>query len=318
MIFAGTPEFSAQILKALCNNGFYPQLVLTQPPRPSGRGQKLKPSPVALLAESLNLNLATPKSLKQNPEMVSMLSALKPEIMVVVAYGLILPQNILDIPKLGCINIHASLLPRYRGASPITASLLHADLTTGISLMQMDAGLDTGPVLYQAEIPIAPKETTGSLTEKLAKLSADSIVTQLPLILNQKLKTKAQDPNLASHAPKIQKQDAQLNWHEKTAILLRKIFAYQPWPIAYTNIPQSQQTIKIWDARAGSNNNQTQNPPGTVLKLSKQGLEIATSDGSIEILELQFPNENKISIADFLNNPNKLKLISIGSSWLEK
>lgn len=320
MIFAGSPGFAAHILEVLCQHHLTPRLVLSQPPKPAGRGQQLQHSPVAQLAMDLGIPLLAPKSLKTDPHVLEQLQALKPQLMIVAAYGLILPASVLNIPTLGCINVHASLLPKYRGASPITQALLQGDSITGISLMQMDVGLDTGPVLYQKKCPISADDTTGSLTLKLAKLGAQVLIEQWPAILQQQLKPQPQNPAKASHTFKISKNNARIHWSNPSSLILRHIQAYDPWPVAHaighSRAHSDPFLIKIWKAVPGTGE-PTKILPGTVLNVSKQGLEIATQDGSIRIVELQLPNEKRMKLQDFLNSPSKAQLFQIGDQWPE-
>ncbi len=291
LIFAGTPEFAATALKALIAAGHEIPLVLTQPDRPAGRGMKLKASPVKDVALAHGLPVAQPENLKTEAARQPIREAAA-DVMVVAAYGLILPEPVLALPRLGCVNIHASLLPRWRGAAPIHRAIEAGDSETGITLMQMDAGLDTGAMLTRDSLPILASDTTGSLHDKLAELGARAIVDLLPRL--ETMTGEKQDDSLATYAKKIGKDDARLDWKRPALELDRRIRAYNPFPGAHGQF--GGETIKFWQARPVADQGQ----PGTVLAAGREGLRIACGDGALDILEAQKPGGKRLPIAAFL------------------
>jgi methionyl-tRNA formyltransferase len=232
-IFMGTPEFAVPSLAALLREGYDVVGVLTKEDQPAGRGQKLVESPVKQLAQANGLVIQQPRSLRTG-EAQAALAQLAPDLIVVAAYGLILPQEVLDLPRFGCINVHGSVLPRWRGAAPIAAAILAGDVEAGVSIMRMDAGVDTGPMLSAAYLPVAADDTTGTLTSKLASLGADLLVRTLPRWLAGELTPMPQPDEGATYAPRIAKEDGQIDWSEPAALIERRVRAYQPWPMAYT------------------------------------------------------------------------------------
>lgn len=303
LVFAGTPEFSVAALDALHAAGHEIAGVYTQPDRPAGRGRQLSASPVARRAQQLGLPLYKPA--RFTPEALAELAALRPELMVVVAYGLILPQAVLDVPVHGCFNIHASLLPRWRGASPIQQAILAGDEQTGITLMQMDTGLDTGDMLLRAETEIGPAETAAELHDRLAEMAADLLVTALDRLDADALPTpEPQDDAQATHAPLIRKTDAAIDWQLDARTLERRVRAYNPWPVAYGDI--QGQPVRIFRARAED----TENPalePGTPITAAGRpdSIRIACGQGVLEVLELQAPGRKRVTAAQWLNaNPD--------------
>lgn len=297
IIFAGTPDFAAKHLQALLDSQHQIIAVFTQPDKPAGRGNKLTTSPVKQLALEHNLNLYQPKTLK-DPEIQQTIANLKPDIMIVVAYGLILPQAILDIPKFGCLNVHGSLLPRWRGAAPIQRACWAGDSETGITIMQMDAGLDTGDMLFKTACPINPDDTSVSLYNKLAQLGPNVLLQTLALIIDGKAKPEKQDPSQATYAEKLSKQEAKLNWNLSATQLERCIRAFNPWPVSYFEV--EGQPIKVWQANVITlNSNKT---PGTILQADKKGIQIATSEGILNITQLQPAGKKPMSVQDILNS----------------
>ena len=293
LIFAGTPEFAAHALRALLHAGHDVALVLTQPDRPAGRGLRLLPSAVKALAQEHGIDVYQPASLKDEAALTR-LGSLGADAMVVAAYGLILPEPVLAIPRLGAINIHASLLPRWRGAAPIQRAILAGDALTGISIMQMDAGLDTGPLLATESVAIAAEDTSASLHDKLAELGARLIVTALAQLERGQLRAKPQAPAGASYAAKIAKNEARIDWNESAPVIERKLRAFNPLPGA-TAMTRSV-VLKIWRARVSP----AEGAPGTILEVGAKGIIVACGSGSLCVLELQRAGGRKLAAAQFL------------------
>jgi methionyl-tRNA formyltransferase len=293
LIFAGTPEFAARALAALHSAGHTIALVLTQPDRPTGRRLKLAPSAVKALAQERGLEVYQPSSLK-DAQTQETLRAARADLMVVAAYGLILPEPVLSIARLGAINIHASLLPRWRGAAPIQRAILAGDTLTGISIMQMDRGLDTGPVLAAEAIPIAADDTGGSLHDKLAELGARLIVGALAQLAQGGFRAQPQPDAGASYATKIAKAEAAIDWRESAAAIERKVRAFNPLPGASTAARNT--ALKIWRAHA----TQTEGAPGTILEAGPGGIVVACGSGSLRVLELQRAGGKRLAAAQFL------------------
>ncbi len=291
VVFAGTPAFAAQALTALIAAGHDIALVLTQPDRPAGRGLKLLPGPVKQAALRLGLSVAQPERL-QTPEARQPIVDAAPDVMIVAAYGLILPPAVLDLPRLGCINIHASLLPRWRGAAPIQRAIEAGDSETGISLMQMDAGLDTGAILSRHPLPIAPEDTAGSLHDKLARLGAEAIVALLPRLPG--LTAMPQEGAAATYAVKIGKGEARLDWTRPAAVLARRIRAFNPFPGAYCLL--DGEPIKVWRAAPGEG----RGAPGEVLAADGHVLRIACGEGALDLMEVQRAGGRRLPAAAFL------------------
>jgi len=288
LIFAGTPEFAAAALRALIAAGHEIPLVLTQPDRPAGRGMKLKASPVKEVALAHGLSVAQPENLKTEAARQPIADAAA-EVMVVAAYGLILPEAVLAVPRLGCVNIHASLLPRWRGAAPIHRAIEVGDAETGITLMQMDRGLDTGAMLTRTALPILDSDTSGSLHDKLAELGAREIVALLPRL--ETMAGEKQDDAQATYAKKIGKEDARLDWSRPAEELDRRIRAFNPAQALLAGEP-----LKIWRAHPAPGDGE----PGTVLAVGKEGLRIACASGALEITEVQKAGGKRLDIAAFL------------------
>jgi methionyl-tRNA formyltransferase len=293
LIFAGTPEFAARALAALVRAGHDIALVLTQPDRPAGRGLRLAPSAVKALAQEHGLALYQPASLNDE-ETHARLRALGADAMVVAAYGLILPEPVLALPRLGAINIHASLLPRWRGAAPIQRAILAGDARTGISIMQMDRGLDTGPVLAAESMPIAADDTSASLHDKLAGLGARLIVTALAQLEHAQSSPQPQPAAGASYAAKITKAEADIDWSEAAPVIERKVRAFNPLPGASTMTRGVG--LKIWRASVST----AEGTPGTILETSAKGIVVACGTGSLCVLELQRAGGKRLAAAQFL------------------
>lgn len=296
ILFAGTPEFSVPPLQALLEAGHRVAAVYTQPDRPAGRGRKLTPSPVKRLALEHGLAVFQPKNFRAEADLAA-LEALQADLMVVVAYGLLLPPRVLVAPRLGCVNIHASLLPRWRGAAPIQRALLAGDSETGITIMQMDQGLDTGPMLHRLICPIGPEETGGGLHDRLSELGAQALMEALPGIAAGSLAPVQQDAAGACYARKLDKAEAAIDWVRPALEIERQVRAFNPWPVAQTGY--FGKVLRIWEARAlpGS----AGGAPGQVLNSGRAGVEVATGDGRLLILRLQLPGRKALAAGDFVN-----------------
>jgi len=299
--FAGTPEFAREALQALHAAGHQLVLVLTQPDRPAGRGLKLQASPVKQLALDLGLPLAQPRSLRLDgkfPEEAAAaqaaLLAAAPEVMVVAAYGLILPAWVLALPAHGCLNIHGSVLPRWRGAAPIHRAIEAGDAETGITIMQMDTGLDTGDMLRVARTPIHDGDTTGTLHDRLAALGAQLIVQSLDEVAQGRLQPVAQDGAQATYAHKIAKSESVMDWQQPAEVLARRLRAFDPFPGGSTEL--AGQAVKLWRARAVPGTGQ----PGQMLQSDDGRLVVACGDGALELLELQLPGGRRITAREFV------------------
>jgi methionyl-tRNA formyltransferase len=297
IIFAGTPAFAAVALQALLESSYQVLAVYTQPDRPAGRGLKLTSSPVKALAEQHHLPLHQPMSLK-GPEEQANLAHYQADVMVVAAYGLMLPLAVLHGPRLGCINIHPSLLPRWRGAAPIQRTIFTGDTETGVTIMRMDEGLDTGPMLLTQHYTLAPDETSQSLHDRLAIVGADALLETLALLAEGKLEPKPQNNALATYAHKISKEEALIDWTRPAIELEREIRAFNPWPVAYTS--WQGQNLRIWQAKAIAED-QGYALPRTILEASPQGIDIATGIGVLRLLQVQLPGGKVLSAADFYN-----------------
>lgn len=295
IIFAGTPDFAAAALNAIAAAGFDIPLVLTQPDRPKGRGMQLQASPVKQAAQALGLRVEQPEKLCGNADALALLREMDADIMVVAAYGLILPQDVLDAPKHGCLNIHASLLPRWRGAAPIQRAIEAGDAETGVCIMQMDAGLDTGAVVSEHRCPILPSDTANEVHDKLMQLGAAAIVADLQqLQLSGCLNATPQPENGITYAQKLSKDEAQINWQEDAATVSRKIRAFNPVPAAWTQ--WQGKPMKIWVAEAVAGNGAA----GTVLSADASGIVIACGAGALRITELQPAGSKRMTAAAFL------------------
>ena len=293
VVFAGTPDFSVPALQALLDSRHSVVAVYTQPDRPAGRGRKLLASPVKQLAERHRLPVYQPQSFK-DAEARQQLAALQADLMIVVAYGLILPQAVLDLPRLGCVNLHASLLPRWRGAAPIQQAILSGDEETGVCLMQMDKGLDTGAVYTCRSLTIGETETAGELHDRLAALGGELLVSELGGILAGDTAAVPQDDDVATYAGKIRKDDARLDWSESATALARRVRAYNPVPGAWFELDGER--IKVWRAAAIQD---AGGPPGVVLDAGKQGVDVGCGDGALRLLDVQRPGRRKIAADAF-------------------
>lgn len=296
IIFAGTPAFAAVALHRLLEAEYKISAVYTQPDRPSGRGHRLTPGPVKEIATTHRLPVYQPPRLKDKAAQAQ-LAAFAPDLIIVAAYGLILPPAVLDIPRLGCINIHASLLPRWRGAAPIQRALLAGDKETGVSIMQMEAGLDTGSIFSTLSSPIQPDDTTATLHDRLAKLGVEALLQCLPLITAGRATATPQDETRACYAAKIHKEESWLDWSLPAVVLERQVRAFNPWPVAQTQI--NSQSLRVWSAAALPQT--TTALPGTVLAADKAGADIATGQGILRLLKVQPAGRRVMPIQAYLN-----------------
>ncbi|MEL6711264.1 MAG: methionyl-tRNA formyltransferase [Pseudomonadota bacterium] len=296
IVFAGTPDFAVPSLQALLDSEHQVVAVYTQPDRPAGRGRKLAASPVKTLALQAGLPVIQPTHFK-DATTVSALAAWQPDLMIVVAYGLLLPAAVLSIPALGCINVHASLLPRWRGAAPIQRAIAGGDRETGISIMQMDVGLDTGPVFLTRSVPIEVTDNAQTLSDKLAAQGAAALLDTLPGITDGSLIAEPQATG-ATYAHRLKKTEARVDWHQPAVRIACQIRAFNPWPVAQTR--WQDQVLRIWQAQP-SPSADTSAPAGTVLQADAAGILVATDDGSIRITQLQLPGKKAVSAADFVN-----------------
>ena len=296
IIFAGTPEFAAVALRDLLAAGHDIIAVYTQPDRPAGRGRKLTPSPVKQVAIEHDIPVFQPASLK-GEEAQKQLAELNPDLMIVAAYGLLLPKAVLEIPRKGCINIHGSLLPRWRGAAPIQRAIEMGDAETGITIMQMDVGLDTGDMLLKKACAIENTDTTASLHDKLAKLGGEAMLEALDLLNKNQLHAEKQNDEQAVYAHKLNKAEAIIDWSEPAITIQRKIRAFNPWPVAQTDY--EGKVMRIWVADAI--NEPTTTNPGKVIKANKHGIDVATGDGVLRIRQLQLPGGKPLEAHQFLN-----------------
>ena len=299
LIFAGTPEFAARHLQALLDSRHQVIAVYTQPDRPAGRGKQLQASPVKQLAVAAGLPVFQPVSLRDSEEQAR-LAALQADAMVVVAYGLILPQAVLDMPRFGCLNVHASLLPRWRGAAPIQRAIEAGDRVTGITIMQMEAGLDTGPMLSVASCPINPDTTGGALHDTLAGLGAPLLLSVLEDLPGHFARARPQDEGQACYAHKIDKAEACVDWRQPAEQLERKVRAFNPFPVCHTSV--NGERLRIWAARALTEPGPETSVPGTLLRADRQGLDVSCGQGVLRLTRVQLPGGKALAVEDLLNS----------------
>lgn len=297
--FAGTPQFSIAALDALLRSQHRVIAVFTQPDRPAGRGRNLHQSPVKLRALAAQLPVFQPASFK-TPEAAAALAGLQLDALVVVAYGLILPTAVLAMPKLGCFNIHASLLPRWRGAAPIQRALLAGDATTGVTIMRMEAGLDTGPILAVREVQIAARETAGSLHDRLAPLGGELLVETLGEVAAGRVHERAQPDAGVTYAEKISKSEALIDWRDPASSILRRVRAFDPWPVAETRLDGVQ--VRVWDAELLPEPSTVAAPPGKVIAASSTGIDVACGRGALRLLRLQLAGRKPVPVPEFLQS----------------
>ncbi|MCM0080093.1 methionyl-tRNA formyltransferase [Geomonas sp. Red32] len=293
IVFMGTPDFACPTLATLVDRGEQVVAVVTQPDRPKGRGQQTLPPPVKVLAESHNIPVLQPVKVRL-PESIEEIKALNPDLIVVVAFGQILPKALLDIPKHGCINVHASLLPRYRGAAPLNWCIINGEAETGVTTMMMDVGLDTGDMLLKAVTPIDPDEDTLSLHDRLSKLGAGLLATTIDELAAGRLVAEKQDDSLTCYAPMLKKEDGQIDWEKDAASIKNLVRGMTPWPGAFTFVDGKLLKVYRVQTAAGSGK------PGEVLSANRAGIEIACGSGSIVISELQLEGKKRLPAADFL------------------
>jgi methionyl-tRNA formyltransferase len=295
IIFAGTPQFAVGALEGLIQSRHEVVAVYTQPDRPAGRGRKVTASPVKEIASSFNIPVYQPTTLSDKKEQ-EFLADLNADVMVVAAYGLLLPKAILHAPRFGCINIHASLLPRWRGAAPIQNAILAGDPVTGISIMQMTEGLDQGPVFLQVPIPIHPIDTSQTLEERLAFTGPKALLDVLDSL--ESLQAKPQDPLEVTYAGKIKKESARINWKQPAIQIERQIRAYNPWPISFAELESA--IVRIWSAVTLSESSHQENP-GKILQSTRDGIDVATANGVLRLLKIQLPGGKVLPVAEILH-----------------
>jgi len=316
--FAGTPQFSIAALDALLRSRHRVVAVFTQPDRPAGRGQSLHLSAVKRRALEAGLDVFQPAGFK-TPDAVAALRRLELDALVVVAYGLILPAAVLSLPQLGCFNIHASLLPRWRGAAPIQRALLAGDATTGVTIMRMEAGLDTGPIVASREVQIGERETAGSLHDRLAPLGGQLLVETLDEVAAGRARAQPQSQFGITYAEKITKAEALIDWREAATSILRRVRAFNPWPIAETRMNGAQ--LRVWDAElvpgiaaaTPSDRNDAAPPPGSVVAASNAGIDVACGRGALRLLRLQLAGRKPLAVPEFLKS-QRVALSSFASS----
>lgn len=307
VVYAGTPDFAVPALKALHASGYTIAAVYTQPDRPAGRGRKVKPGPVKQAALDLGLPVEQPVNFKE-PESIARLESFAADVLVVAAYGLILPKAVLDLPRHGCLNIHASLLPRWRGAAPIQRALLAGDATSGASIMVMEEGLDTGPVIATCEIPLHADMTAAELHDRVAEEGAEALVAVLPAWCRGEQQAIPQNDADVTYAEKLQKPEATIDWAEPALNIQRKVMAFNPWPVAQSAF-DAERMLRIWKSSIPSENTLTElhqaQPdvaPGSLQVVASERLFVMCGDGLLELLEVQLPGRKAMPVTDFLKS----------------
>lgn len=303
IVFAGTPDFAARHLAALLSSEHEVIAVYTQPDRPAGRGKKLTASPVKNITLEHDIPVYQPVNFKSD-EAKQELKDLNADIMVVVAYGLLLPQAVLDTPKLGCINVHGSILPRWRGAAPIQRSIWAGDAQTGVTIMQMDIGLDTGDMLKIATLPIEATDTSATMYDKLAELGPQALVECLADIASGNAAPEKQNDDEANYASKLSKDEAKIDWNQPAEFIERCVRAFNPWPMSFFSVEENN--IKVWQSRV--EDNATESVAGTILKADKTGIYVATGQGTLVLEQIQIPGKKAMPVSDVLNSK---------ASWFE-
>ena len=312
LAFAGTPEFAAVVLDALIGSRHSIAAVFTRPDARAGRGKRVTESPVKRRAAAAGIEVRQPRSMR-TPQATESLAALEADVLVVAAYGFLLPAPVLAIPRLGCINVHASLLPRWRGAAPVHHALLAGDTRTGVSIMQMDAGLDTGPVLSARICDIAREDTGGSLTGRLAALGATALVDTLHALETGTVEARPQCEASATIAPKLSKSQAAIDWERPATEIERMVRAFDPWPVAHTYLPDTDApAFRVWRAELAAQD--SDRAPGTVLTCDKTGLVVSTARGAVRITEVQPPGARRMSAAEFVRGRRLAPGTRLGSS----
>ena len=302
IVFAGTPEFASAHLQAVLDSQHDVIATYTQPDRPAGRGRKLKPSPVKALALQHNIPVFQPLSLKKDEEARQQLADLKPDLMIVVAYGLILPQSVLDIPKFGCINVHGSILPRWRGAAPIQRAVEAGDKESGVTIMQMDMGLDTGDMLLKATCPIHDTDTSSRVHDRLIEVGQPALIETVNAFAEGTVKAEKQNDSLANYAHKMSKEEAVLDWNKPAAELDCRVRAFNPWPV--TTIQMDETSIRVWEAiKVDETSNQT---PGTIIKADKEGIDVACAEGLLRLKNVQLSGSRAMAVQDLLNSRKEM------------
>lgn len=297
IVFAGTPDFAARHLAALLSSEHEVIAVYTKPDSPAGRGKKLTASPVKQMAVEHDIAVYQPENFKSD-EAKQALADLNADLMVVVAYGLLLPKAVLDMPRLGCINVHGSILPRWRGAAPIQRSIWAGDSETGVTIMQMDVGLDTGDMLKIAKLPIEATDTSASMYDKLAELGPQALVECIADIASGKAIATQQDDTLANYAQKLSKEEAKIDWSADAAFIERCVRAFNPWPMSHFDVAEN--SIKVWQSRVEAQT--SDHPAGTIVRADKSGIYVATGNGLLVLEQLQVPGKKAMSVQDILNS----------------
>ncbi len=296
IVFAGTPDFAARHLAALLSSQHEVIAVYTQPDRPAGRGKKLTASPVKSLALEHNIPVYQPENFKSD-QAKQELASLNADLMVVVAYGLLLPKTVLDTPKQGCINVHGSILPRWRGAAPIQRAIWAGDAQTGVTIMQMDVGLDTGDMLKVATLDISSDDTSASMYEKLAELGPQALIDCLADLADGNIHAEKQNDELANYAKKLSKEEAKIVWSDSAEHIERCVRAFNPWPMSYFSVEENN--IKVWQSSVADENCDAE--PGTIIKTDKNGIYVATGNGVLVLQQLQIPGKKALPVQDILN-----------------
>ncbi len=299
IVFAGTPDFAVADLQVLLESGHEVVAVYTQPDRPAGRGRKLTASPVKTVATLAGVPVEQPPTLKDEAAQ-QRLRDYRPDLMIVVAYGLLLPQAVLDIPTQGCVNVHASLLPRWRGAAPIQRAILAGDAESGVTLMQMEAGLDTGPMIAKVKCPIGEADSAEVLHDRLSALGAQLLGEQLDSILTGAISPEVQDESLVTYAEKLRKDEAEIDWSQPARQILRQVNAFNPWPVAQSGY--DGKVMRVWQAACLDQSSTAS--PGEVIAAGKEGMDVACGEGVLRLLEIQLPGKKRMAASDFCNAQN--------------
>lgn len=296
VVFMGTPDFAVSTLEMLIAEGHHIAAVVTQPDKPKGRGKKESMPPVKEVALLHNLPILQPERIRGDEAFYKHIESLNPDIIVVVAFGQILPETILNLPKYGCINIHGSLLPKYRGAAPIQWSIINEEPVTGVTIMYMDKGMDTGDMLLKKQITITAEDTYGSLHDKMKEVGAMALKEALPAIIAGGKEREKQDDTLATYAPPLQKAMGEIDWHKKNNTIDALVRGLNPWPTAYTYY--KGEVMKIWQAEPVQNNSEAK--VGTIIQVDKKGIVVQTGEGSLLIKEIQMPNKKRIPVSEYI------------------